>query len=319
MRAAEHPCVRHPRQLDIAGIASRAGDPLDRIYSGVTPADHAHRIPIRRPVGRPVEDRGHVSVVVRAAADVARHALPDFILGGIRRSGHDGLGRHQLARRAESALRAVAGDEGRLKRIEPAVVGEPFDRLHGAPVGPDGELTAGVDGDAVEMHRARAALAAVAPDLGPRQVEVVANQLGQRPPMLDVDGAPHAIDGQRDGGSRRRIGLAGLRAGPRPGGREGRRRRDGRARLQKRPARDRIHCLIIVERHVGGAPTMSCSSTCSGLKSSTPVGLNPAARAWRRGGRGAGLPADRCTMSSPAQIVSGGAGAAPGSRPRRCR
>ena len=254
MRAPKHPRVCHPRQLDIAGIARRAGDPLDRIYSGATLADHAHRIPIRRPVGRAVEDRGHVAVVVRAAADVARHALPDVILGGIWRRRNDRLGRHQLARRAESALRAVAGDERRLKRIEPAVAGEPFDRFHGAAIGPDRELTARVDGDAVEMHRARAALAAVAPDLGPRQVEVVADQLGERPPMLDVDGAPYAVDGQRDGGSRRRIGLASLGAEPRPGGRE-RRRRDGSARLQERPPRDRIHGLIIVERQVGGAPT----------------------------------------------------------------
>ena len=93
------------------------------------------------------------------------------------------------------------------------------------------------------MHRARAALAAVAADLGPRQVEVVAEQLGERPPIFDVDGARYAVDGQRDGGSRRRIGLAGLRAEPRPGGRERRRRGDGGARLQERPARDRIHGL----------------------------------------------------------------------------
>ena len=163
---------------------------------------------------------------------------------GFRRGRHDGLGRHQLARRAESALRAVAGDERRLKRIEPAVDGEPFDRRHGAAVGPHGELTARVDGDAVEMHRARAALAAVAADLGPRQVEVIAEQLGERPPIFDVDGAPFAVDGQGDGGAGRRVGLAGLRAGPRPGGRERCRRRDGRARLQERPARDAIHDLV---------------------------------------------------------------------------
>jgi len=71
------------------------------------------------------------------------------------------------------------------------------------------------------MHRARTALAAIAPDLGPRQVEVVAQQLGKRPPVLDAYGAPYTVDGQRDGGSRRRIGLASLRAEPRPGGRAG--------------------------------------------------------------------------------------------------
>ena len=207
--AAEHPGVGHPRQLDVARVARRPGDPLDRVDSGPATADHAHRLPVRRRLGPPAEDRGHVSVVVRAAAEVARHALPDLVLGGIRRGGHDGLGRHQLARRAESALRAVASDERRLKRIEPAVDGEPFDRRHRAAVGPDGELTAGVDGDAVEMNRARAALATVAADLGPRQVEVVAEQLGERPPIFDVDGAPFAVDGQRDGGARRRIGQRG--------------------------------------------------------------------------------------------------------------
>ena len=55
VRAAEHPCVRHPRQLDVAGIPRRAADPLDRIDSRSTLAHHAHRILIRRPLGRPVQ------------------------------------------------------------------------------------------------------------------------------------------------------------------------------------------------------------------------------------------------------------------------
>ena len=269
VRAAEHPRVCHPRQLDVAGIARRAGDPLHGIDPGATPAEHAHRRPIRRPFRWAIENRGYVAVVVRAAADVARHALPDVILGGIRGSRDDRLGRHQLSRRAESALRAIAGDERLLKRIQPAVFSEPFDRRHGAGVGPDGELTARVDRDAVEMHGARAALAAIAPNLGPRQVEVVADQLGKRPAVLDLDGALHTVDGQGDGGARRRIGRATLGAERSAGGRKRRRRGDGCARLEKRPPRDRTHSRIIVDRHgntrnpIGhrlGVMTRRCSS-----------------------------------------------------------
>ena len=251
VRAPENPCVCHLRQLDVAGIARRAGDPLDRIDPRATLADHAHRIPIRRPLGRAVEDRGHVAVVVRAAADVARHALPDVILGGIRRRRDDRLGRHQLARRAESALRAIAGNKCLLERIQLVAVGEPFDRCHGPAVGPDRELTARVDRDAVEMHRARAALAAVAPDLGPREVEMVADQLGKRPAVLDVDSAALAVDGQRDCGARRRIGRATLGAERRARARQRRRRRDGSGGLEKRPPGDGFHACIIDDRYGG--------------------------------------------------------------------
>ena len=145
-----------------------------------------------------VEHRLDVPVVVRAAADVADQALADLVPGGVRDVVEQGAGRHQLARGAEPALRAVVLDEPLLQRAQLVAVGQPLDRGHLPAVGPDRELAAGVDGGAVEPDRAGAALASVAADLGPCQTQVVAQNLGQCPTVLDLEVVCLAVDTQRN-------------------------------------------------------------------------------------------------------------------------
>ena len=89
-------------------------------------------------------------------------------------------------------------DEPLLQRVQPVAVGQPFDRGHLPAVGPDRELAAGVDGGAVEPDRAGAALAPVAANLGSGQTQVVAQNLGQCPAVLDLEGVCLAVDTQRD-------------------------------------------------------------------------------------------------------------------------
>ena len=94
---------------------------------------------------------------------------------------------------------------------------QPFDRLDRPAVGPHRELAARVDRLAVEQHRAGAALAAVAADLRAGQPGVIAQHLGQRPAILDLERAPRAVDGERDRRARARRARR-ARAGARSAG-----------------------------------------------------------------------------------------------------
>ena len=162
------------------------------------------------------DDRVDVVVVAGAAADVAGHRGARLFGGRVRRGVQQRLRAHQLARRAEAALRRIVGDERPLQRI----VQQSFDGLNGAAVGPHAELAARIDRLAVEQDRARAALAAVAADLGAGQLEVVAQRLDERPAIFDLERALRAVHGQRDArcASQARTATAALeaRAPPRP-------------------------------------------------------------------------------------------------------
>ena len=92
-------------------------------------------------------------------------------------------------------------DEGLLQRIQPTVLEQPFDRLHRTAVHPDRELAARVDRLAVDEHRAGAALAAIAADLGAGEAEVVAQRLGEGPAIFDPQGARRPVHGHLDRGA----------------------------------------------------------------------------------------------------------------------
>jgi hypothetical protein len=71
-------------------------------------------------------------------------------------------GRHDHAGRAESALERLCVDEGPLHRMHRAVMGETLDGSDLPPGGAEGGHEAGMNGLAVEPHRAPAAVAGVA-------------------------------------------------------------------------------------------------------------------------------------------------------------
>src|SRR5207344_3108617 len=73
--------------------------------------------------------------------------------------------RHDHARRAEAALQAVLFPESLLQRVELAVGREAFDCRDLRAVGLHGEDRAGFRAAAVDVDRARAALASVAADV----------------------------------------------------------------------------------------------------------------------------------------------------------
>src|SRR6266550_3904415 len=137
-------------------------------------------------------NRGYDVGIAGAAAQIAAHTLADFDLGEIcnteffrhvacRRAWPSGPrlfdhrdARHDLSRRAESALESVVFNECRLNRVElpvsfePFNGGDPFAVLHGSE-GHTGQYTAVFD-----MNRAGSALAPIASLLCAGQSHAVA-------------------------------------------------------------------------------------------------------------------------------------------------
>ena len=88
--------------------------------------------------------------------------------------------------------------EGGLQGMEALGRGHALDRGDGRAVGLDGEHRAGLDGLAVEVDRAGAALRGVAADVGAREVQVLAEELDQEPSGLDIHLPGNSVDDERN-------------------------------------------------------------------------------------------------------------------------
>ena len=86
-----------------------------------------------------------------------------------------------------------------LERVERAVAGlHPLDRRDGRAVGLDRQHRAALHGLAVDVDGAGAALARVAADVGPGQLEVLAEELDEHPSRLDIPLPWLSVDDERD-------------------------------------------------------------------------------------------------------------------------
>jgi hypothetical protein len=144
--------------------------------------------------------RSRISVSDRSASEnglrtsgVAALGQPRPRLLDNRNAGHD------LARGAEAALEAVVLDEGRLQRMERAVVLQPLDGGDALAALHRGERHAGEDAAPIHVHRAGAALAAIAALLRPGQHQLLAQGIEQRRARLDRNGERLAVDLQSHG------------------------------------------------------------------------------------------------------------------------
>src|SRR5919109_3208022 len=136
-------------------------------------------------------------LVAGAAAEVALEPAPDLRLGqpvAVRAEKLDAG--HDHPRRAEAALERVALPEGLLERMQLALARETLDRRDLAPVGLDREHGARLHREPVEVDRAGAAERRVAADLRPGEAEVVAEEVDEQRPGLDLRLVPDAVDGQ---------------------------------------------------------------------------------------------------------------------------
>ena len=173
-------------------------------------------------------------LVARAAAQVAGERLADLGVGRARRARQQVVRGDDQPRRAEAALHGAGLQERLLDRVQ-LVLGrrEPLDGHDLAALGLAGQHQARAHELAVEVHRARAALALLAGVLGARQREPLAQHVQQAlalPDAVDlarlaVDraGQPHAAHAQVERAARQhgqRVAAVGrrCRAGRRSGG-----------------------------------------------------------------------------------------------------
>ena len=152
-----------------------------------------------RRIARRVQHRRHDLAIACAAAEHTAEAVQHF-----RRTGAWGgaqqLGRgDQHARRAGAALRRAVAQESPLQAVQPSFGGKALHGLHVAPGGLGQRHHAATHLGAVEQHRAGAAVAGVAADLGPGQAEIVAKRIGEAPERRRVHRHRPAIDQERSG------------------------------------------------------------------------------------------------------------------------
>src|SRR5919197_53416 len=137
-------------------------------------------------------------LVAGAAAKVALEPAPDLCVGqpvAVRAEELDAG--HDHPRRAEAALERVALPERLLERMELAAPRQALDGRDLAAVGLDCEHGARLHCAPVEMDRAGAADRRVAADLRPSEPEVVAEEVDEQRPRLDLRLVPDAVDGER--------------------------------------------------------------------------------------------------------------------------
>src|SRR3954451_7936132 len=147
-------------------------------------------------LGRPA-DRAHDRRVSGATADLPGDRDPDLLVGGIRISVQECPRREDHARRAEPALQPVHLMEPLLDGVQAAVVLEAFDRGDLVALGGRGQHRARLRRLAVHQHDARPAVGGVAAPMRAGQAELVAQEVDEQQPRLDVAGGLLAGDGDR--------------------------------------------------------------------------------------------------------------------------
>src|SRR5688572_24529949 len=145
-------------------------------------------------------DRLEHAHVAEAAAQDPGERLLNLLVGGARVLVEERFGGEHHTAQTEAALRGLLVDEGLLNRMQFLRCAETLERGDlGARHRAD-RRDAGPDGLAVRDHRARAALAEAAAELGAAQFEVVAQDEQQRRGWIDVHGPRAPVHLQCQGG-----------------------------------------------------------------------------------------------------------------------
>ena len=267
------------------------------------------RTPVRM-TRRRGTDRGDDVLVAGAAAEVALDGVADLVIGGIRGPPQEVGSGHDHPRGAEPALEAVVLPERGLERMEPIGRGHALDRRDRGAVRLDGEHRAGLDRLAVDGHGARAALRGIAGDVGPGQVQVLAEELDQQTSRLDVDLPWHPVDVERnvychgwDLLQRRREGVDDAPAGDADASRRGRPRASpdrrgpssGAARVAAAPRRRGLRLPDRRRVPARSRPEQQVRRVCS----SAVAGVARAGRDIGRGRRFAGRPPEGPCATGP--------------------
>ncbi len=160
--------------------AGELGDAVGLGEAGADGAAGCRRLGLRSMRAlRGGEHRVYDLAVAGAAAEHAAESILDRPLVGPRIAREEIARRHQHAGRADAALRGAVAMEGELQRVEGTALGQALDRDDLAARRLPGGHEAGANLLAVHQHRAGAAVARVAADLGAGQAQLLAQDLGQ--------------------------------------------------------------------------------------------------------------------------------------------
>ena len=141
-------------------------------------------------------DRIDDRLIAGAAAVIAGHVRADRFAAGHAAARQKFLRADQHARRAEAALQRVAALERRLQIGDGAGIRQAFDGLDLGAVALHRENEAAAHDRAVEPHRAGAAHAVLAADMGAGERKIVAQEIDQRLARFDPRGNILAVDAQ---------------------------------------------------------------------------------------------------------------------------
>jgi hypothetical protein len=165
---------------------------------------------------------GRDDVRVRAAAaQVSAHLLPYVIVARSARFVEEGCRRHDLSGRAVSALEGIVLDERLLHRMEDAVLFQAFDRHDVVVFMHHRKSETRKHAAAVDVDRARTALAMIAALLGPEELKPLPQGIEQRGTDIEIEPDAFAIHAQADPASDHGGGCSGFGHGrpSRSGGR----------------------------------------------------------------------------------------------------
>ena len=196
-----HECrVHEARHREVIRVRAASGNEPRRLRPDHCPADVSA---VRRPRWRAratlrrSHDRLNDGVVTRATAVVPAESFTDSDRVRMGLTLQQRMGRQEHARRAESALQRVFLAERVLKMGESPALGQAFDRLDLRALGLDSEHQAATDEAAIHAHGARAAHTVLAADVRPHEPQLVAEEVDQVLPRLDVPRGRRSVHAQR--------------------------------------------------------------------------------------------------------------------------
>ena len=192
---AHHAHVPLAGKRDVGGEAALAGEQRAVLQPRHGAADELSRCGHwpRISFGRGAHGLDDV-LIAGAAAQIRRQHVEQIVVADIRLALEHADRQHQEARRAEAALQAVVIHEGLLHRMQFVAVGQTLDGANFLAVGLHREHQAGAHRLAVDDHRAGAANAVLAADMGAGLPAILADGVDQRAPRLDRDGVVAAVD-----------------------------------------------------------------------------------------------------------------------------
>src|SRR5262249_29710740 len=172
------------------------GSPLTNATADATSS--ARMYSNARITARGLSDGGDDVRIGTAAADVATHDLADLLVGARPSLRQQRDRRHDLARRAEAALKPIVANERFLHGVQAAVTRQTLDRRHLAAVALRRPRQARQHALAVGQDRAGPAPPLVAPLLGAGQLEPIPQRVQQRHAAVKPQPPRAAVNAQRE-------------------------------------------------------------------------------------------------------------------------